>query len=104
MSTGYHPPLETGWPLRCSLSSRQLSNSQASTGPARLSMPRQWPPAVQDNTFPTRRMGWLAVGTISPAAPSLLDSASHPWAPGDCKLGVGPWVCTMPRCDLYNNV
>ena len=59
-STGYHPPLKTGWPLRCSLSSRQGSNSQASTGPARLSMPSQRPPALRGNTFPTRRTGWLA--------------------------------------------
>ena len=59
-STGHHLPPETGWPLRRSLSSRQRSNSQASTGLARLSMPSQCLPAVQGNTFLTRRMGWLA--------------------------------------------
>ena len=104
-STGHHLPPETGWPLRRSLSSRQGSNSQASTGPARLSMPSQCPPALRATPFPPEGQGgWLAVGTISPAAPRLLDAASHPWAPRDCKLGVGPWVCTVPLCDLFNNV
>ena len=59
-STGHHLSPETGLPIRCSLSSRQRSNSQVSTGPAHLSMPSQCPPAVQGNTYPTRRMGWLA--------------------------------------------
>ena len=66
----------------------------------------QCPPAVRGNTFPTGRSGWLAglaVGTMPPAAPRLLDVASHPWAPGGRKLGVGPRVCTVPRCDLVNN-
>ena len=104
-STRHHPPPETCRPLSRSLSSRQRSDSRASTGPAHLSMSSQCPPAVQGNTFPTRRSGWLAGwGTIPPAAPCLLDAASHPWAPGDCKLEVGPRVCTVPRCDLVNNV
>ena len=59
-STGHHPSPETGRPLRRSLSSRQGSNSQVSTGPARLSMRSQRPPALRGNTFPTRRTGWLA--------------------------------------------
>ena len=34
--------------------------------------------------------GWLAVGTMPPAAPHPWDAASHPWAPGDGKRDVGP--------------
>ena len=63
------------------------------------SMFSQCTPAAQGNTFPIRRTGWagwLAMGSVPPAAPHPKDMASHPRAPGDGEWGVGPRVCTCP--------
>ena len=103
---GHHPPPETGRPLSGSLSSRQRSNRQpgqhrpvpplhaqpvpTSSAAQHLSHQKDgvagwlWGPCSGSTTFPGRRL--------------------PPVGSGDCKLGVGPRVCTVPCCDLVNNV
>ena len=67
-------------------------------------MPSQYPPTVRGHTFPIRGTRWLA--GYGDHAPSSATSPGRLSAAGsrDCKLGVGPRVCTVPRCDLLNNV
>ena len=103
-STRHHRPPANGRPLSHSLSSGQRSgqpHQHRPTSPCPASTHQQ----CGATPFPPEgRGGWRAVGNMPPAAPRVRDAASHPWAPGDCKLGVGPRVCTVPRCDLLNNV
>ena len=98
-STRHHPPPETCRPLSRSLSSRQRSDSRASTGPARLSMPSQCPPAVRGNTFPTRRTWWLA--GCGDHAPSNTTSPGRGLSPvGSRGLQAGSGASGLHRAPL----
>ena len=100
-SLGTNGTILPHYPVRSTLIPvwEKASDSRVSTDPARLSMFSQCPPAAQGNTFPIRRTGWagwLAMGSVPPAAPHPKDMASHPRASGDGEWGVGPRVCTCP--------
>lgn len=86
-------PPATGGPLSRSLSSAQCSQQPRQHGPC---------PTLHAQPVPTgsagqhlsrqknRVAGWLAVGMMPPTVPHPREAASHPQAPGDGELGVGP--------------
>ena len=106
-STGHRRPPATLWPLSRSLSSAQRSRQLRQHRPG---------PTLHAQPVPTGRAGqhlsrqkdgvagWLAVGTMPPAAPHPRDAASHPRAPGDGEQGVGPQVCTCPTVTSSTSV
>ena len=99
VSTRHRRPPVIGWPLSRSLSSGQHSQQprQHRPGPTLHAQPVPTGSAGQHLSCQKNGVaGWLAVGTMPPAAPHPQDKASHPQAPGDGELGVGPRVCTCP--------
>ena len=106
-STRHHQPPVTTWPLSCSLSSEQRSQQprQHRPGPTLHAQPVPTGSTGQHLSHQKGGVaGWLAVGTMPPAAPHPQDTASHPQAPGDGKLGVGPQVCTCPAVTSSTSV
>ena len=106
LSTGHHPPLETGRPLSGSLSSRQCSDRQPGQhrpGPPLHAQPVPTSSAAQHLSHQKDGVaGWL--WGPCPGSTKFPGRRLSPVGSRGLQAGSGAHVCTVPCCDLVNNV
>ena len=105
VSTRHRRPPVTGWPLSRSLSSEQHSQQPRQHRPSPTLHAQPVPTSSAGQHLSCQKdgvAGWLAVGTMPPAAPHPQDKASHPPAPRGWRAGSGTPGLYVPRCDFFN--